>query len=75
MAKIHDFDACGVWRPWILQKVSRKYSFVHLSYRAWKYKSYGGLVECVSAIFAEKMGHDYLVKSAIFRNLMTSLPV
>ena len=54
MAKIHDFDARGVWRLWILQKVSIKCLIPHFSCRAWKYESNGGLVEGLSAILAEK---------------------
>ena len=53
-AKNHDFDARGVWRLWILRKVFKKCLIPHFSCRAWKYESNGGLVEGLSALFAEK---------------------
>ena len=52
--KNHDFDARGIWRPWILRKVSIKCLIAHFSCRAWKYESNGGLVDGLSALFAEK---------------------
>ena len=52
--KNHDFDARGVWRLWILRKVFKKCLIPHFSCRAWKYESNGGLVDGLSAFFAEK---------------------